>query len=860
MPANSSGFLRVALCVALTAVLSPPAPALAQRGSADSTAAGPLAPGQERRDSLEHGIRLSQEALSRLSRPQDLGRAASVLNGIGATYLEMWSHDSALVYLRRARQIRHELNDSSGLGNTLLNLGVVLHRLGQADSALVVLHEALAIKQALGDRPGQPAVLTAIGLVHQTRTRADTAVAYLTRARDLARQVGDRGAEAKALEVLGSVYQALGREDLATDQYAEAIAGYREARDRDGEASTETMQASLSRPANPDSALARLDRTLQRALEAGNVRGAGLVLIEIGSAHHAAGRPDSALAYYARARTMLREVDDARSEGATLTRMARVHGDQGRADSALAYYRWALPILRNAQERREEGAALVNMGVLHHITRTPAGLAHAVAYYDSADAVLAQVARFAGSDEGRLSFAEIHASLFESWTLAWLEREPQVGRRRAAEAALAASERGRAQALRDLMRRRESAQPDAQAGPAHPGPGENLPNEGRALVSALRGLRVPAVSYMVTPHAVVAFLVRPGGQVEVFKTRVDSAALEGMVEEVRSGMASRDGFLPSTPRGDAGSDPAGAAEPDDAGTWRRPAARLAAILLPAQLRARLPEAGELVIVPSGPLSLLPFALLPLSGGADAESLLGLRYAIRYAPSLRVLASLEAQTGRSDPAAQPLVVGNPAMPPIRTSDGSTFRLSALPHAKDEANSVARRVSASMLTDSAATEAVVRERLGTATLVHLATHGMAYSAADSARDSYIVLAGGQGHDGRLTVGEVLDAVPAMRAELVVLSACQTGMGNLARAEGTVGLQRAFLARGARGVLVSLWSVGDSSTSVLMQSFYKHWLDGAGMSRAEALRQAQLELARSRDFAHPRSWAAFQLVGAR
>jgi CHAT domain-containing protein len=97
-------------------------------------------------------------------------------------------------------------------------------------------------------------------------------------------------------------------------------------------------------------------------------------------------------------------------------------------------------------------------------------------------------------------------------------------------------------------------------------------------------------------------------------------------------------------------------------------------------------------------------------------------------------------------------------------------------------------------------------------------------------------------------------------VVLSACQTGLGDLKQAEGTVGLQRAFLAKGARSVLVSLWSVNDDATAQLMRSFYTHWLDGS--TKSEALRKAQTEVRGKpgSPFYDPRYWAAFQLVGAR
>ncbi len=110
------------------------------------------------------------------------------------------------------------------------------------------------------------------------------------------------------------------------------------------------------------------------------------------------------------------------------------------------------------------------------------------------------------------------------------------------------------------------------------------------------------------------------------------------------------------------------------------------------------------------------------------------------------------------------------------------------------------------------------------MHLATHGVAFSSEGRARDSFMALAPDSENDGLLTVGEVLDELPALKAELVVLSACQTGLGSLTQAEGTVGLQRAFLAMGARSVLVSLWSVSDAATEALMRAFYTHWLDDA------------------------------------
>jgi CHAT domain-containing protein len=171
----------------------------------------------------------------------------------------------------------------------------------------------------------------------------------------------------------------------------------------------------------------------------------------------------------------------------------------------------------------------------------------------------------------------------------------------------------------------------------------------------------------------------------------------------------------------------------------------------------------------------------------------------------------------------------------------------------------------LTGVVATERAVRSRLADAPIIHLATHGFAYSADARALDSFVALAADSSGDaagnGLLTVGEVIDEAGRLTADLVVLSACQTGLGNLRQAEGTVGLQRAFLAKGARSVLVSLWSVSDNATELLMRRFYKHWLrDADRPSKAEALRRAQTDVRQTKGFDSPRFWAAFQLVGAR
>jgi CHAT domain-containing protein len=177
-------------------------------------------------------------------------------------------------------------------------------------------------------------------------------------------------------------------------------------------------------------------------------------------------------------------------------------------------------------------------------------------------------------------------------------------------------------------------------------------------------------------------------------------------------------------------------------------------------------------------------------------------------------------------------------------------------------LARQLKTVALADSAASESVVRNRLPAAPLVHLATHGYAYQNEVRARDSWLALAPGRRDDGLFTVGEILDG-PPLKADLVVLAACTSGLGNSTQAEGTVGFQRALLAKGARSVMVSLWTVDEAATARLMEVFYREWLGPGHPAKSEALRRAQESVRTDRehpDWKHPSNWAAFQLVGAR
>jgi CHAT domain-containing protein len=275
---------------------------------------------------------------------------------------------------------------------------------------------------------------------------------------------------------------------------------------------------------------------------------------------------------------------------------------------------------------------------------------------------------------------------------------------------------------------------------------------------------------------------------------------------------------------------------------------LSATLLPCYIAEQLvlDSITDLIIVPSGKLNLVPFAALPLPNG----ELLGIKYRLSFAPSFTSLLVMETNAARNPGRA--LIVGNPTMPMM---PGSTKRMNPLPGSQVEATVVAERLGASAILRGEATEAAIRDSLPQAEVIHLATHGFAYGTEKDAGRSFIALAPGAGHDGVLSVEEILSLPHAIPAWLIVLSACQTALGSLDTVEGTIGLPWAFLSKGARTVLVSLWNVDDDVTTKLMDRFYTHLTNGA--SKSESLRGAQEDVRKT--YPNPRLWAAFQLVGA-
>ena len=248
--------------------------------------------------------------------------------------------------------------------------------------------------------------------------------------------------------------------------------------------------------------------------------------------------------------------------------------------------------------------------------------------------------------------------------------------------------------------------------------------------------------------------------------------------------------------------------------------------------------SELVFIPEGPLCLAPFAAFM---SPDSKYLCE-SFSIRVAPSLTSLKMIAQCPVDYHHKSGVLLVGDPCVQDVTN-------LEPLPCAREEVNMIGEMVGSTPLVGRQATKDEVLRRLGSIALVHIAAHGNIETgeialAPNSTRGEA---------DFILTMKDVKQV--QLRARLVVLSCCHSARGEI-KAEGVVGIARAFLGAGARSVLVSLWAIDDKATLEFMKNFYQHLV--AGKSASEALNRAMNCMRESTEFSDVTHWAPFVLIG--
>lgn len=267
---------------------------------------------------------------------------------------------------------------------------------------------------------------------------------------------------------------------------------------------------------------------------------------------------------------------------------------------------------------------------------------------------------------------------------------------------------------------------------------------------------------------------------------------------------------------------------------------------------------NLVFLPAGRMSVVPFEALltqPVKEPTSFQQLPYLvnKYNIRYELSAGLLLQKSQATKKSG------ITSAQLMAPIQFP--AKDNLNELPGTETEVKQIqallnGKQIPCEVLINHAANETSIKsETLRNYDLIHFATHGIVDE--DNPDLSRIFLQNdSEAEDGNLFSGEIYNL--HLNANLVTLSACQTGLGKISKGEGVIGLSRALVYAGAKNLVVSFWSVADESTSQLMTSFYQQLINTNDKPFADALREAKLEMIRQEKYASPYYWAPFVLIG--
>lgn len=808
----------------------------------------------------------SKQALSLWRAAGDLRGQAYTLTGIGHFSSVLGEKQEALDLYNQAMPLLQDMSDQLGKARVLDGMGYVYDELGDKQRAIEYYTQALHLQQSLGRRDGEAGHLLRIGEIFYSLGDNRQALDHCRQALSIFSALSDKRMESYALRYTGAVYDSLGNKARALQYYNHALSLNRGGKDRRGEAYT---------------------------------------LDSIGQVYLGLGQKQKALDCFNRALDLNRAAQDPGGETLTLYNIARVERDHGNLDKARSQIEAALKITESLRTK----VASENLRATYF-----ASVHQQYELYIDLLMRLHEERPAEGYDATALEASERSRAR----TLLETLKEARVGVGQEVDPALLERERALQQALDDKAQRqmRLLAGNHTQEGATDIAKEiDQLTNEYDEVKAQIRA-RSPRYAALTQPQPLTLKEIQQ--QIIDDNTLLLEYALgdersylwavtrRGITSHVLPGRGEIEGaarhfydlLVARQPVPGEAFEQRQARTTESDAQLSSQAAELSRILLAPVA----PQLGKkrLLIVPDGALQYVPFQALTVPETGDqreqparamsTEDLvpLVLEHEIVSDPSASTLAALRSETASRKPAPKTVAV---LADPVFESDDSRIqdrnrpqgatveqpqiaevhriwrdanlggRFPRLLSSRHEAEIIMASAPAGAgleATDfEASRETAMRPDLGRYRIVHFATHGILNSEHPGLSGVVLSLMDrhGQPQNGFLRLHDIYNM--NFPVELVVLSACNTGLGKDIKGEGLVGLTRGFMYAGAARVLASLWKVDDESTAELMKHFYRGVLKD-GLPPVAALRQAQVRMWRQKEWRSPYYWAAFVIQG--
>ncbi|MES1242575.1 MAG: CHAT domain-containing protein [Acidobacteriota bacterium] len=863
-------------------------------------------------------LQLYEEGLRLWEKLGDVQELGTILYNLGAFHLQRGETDASLAYLNRALELRRA-NGGEDQALILTGIARAWLDRGDQDGALDLLRQALDFSHRLGDRHDEANVLQHMAALYLRRGELQRALELYNEALDLYRLVGERAQEGQVLSNLGTTALYLGDQERALEFYTQALELHQAIKNRSWEIyALWDIGWIYELQGKARAALQNFNLALEASRESGNLASQALALQGVGRAQIALAQPREAVSALEEALVLFRQADNSLGEINALLELGRAWQALSDADRAAGMFQQALDLCRRRKTLITEAVAQSAIARLERDRGNLPAAAHAIEeamrIVESVRPKVAGQRLRASFFASRRDYFDFYVDL----QMRMEKEEPGAGHlavalaaseRARARALLDLLAEGRIdvrQGIAPELKQRETeiaqritwlqSRIIEDLSGRSPGSTGTAPIEAELDRSEEERERLEWQIRREHPHYAAVSHPLPL-QLERIQQLLDdhTALLEYSVGQERSFLfvVTRQGLsaypLPSGPEL--------ARSVEDlrqtlAESGRRLYGRYVAgawslyqsLIQPAEPLLR--DKPHLIVAPDGPLLLLSFEALltaPAPAGRglyDHLPYLILDRSVTYVPSASVLAELgEPRPVASRPPGSKLFLGFgdpdygalPAAPqpaPATSEEGSLSRVlqraglphpQPLPESRNEVLGIARLFPADrvqLYLGPQASEERVKDNpyLRDAWRIHFAVHGFTDETKPELSGLVLSLGGDAGQDGLLQVYEIFNL--QLDADLVVLSACDTGLGMNVSGEGLLGVTRALLYAGAASVVVSLWRVADTSTADLMVRFYQHL--GNDDDKAEALRLSKLELIRGGRFAHPSYWAPFILIG--
>ncbi|WP_324616390.1 CHAT domain-containing protein [Lusitaniella coriacea] len=734
---------------------------------------------------------------------EEQGAEADRLLQQGIQQAQRSQFQAAIQSWRRALQLYREQGNRRGEGNSLNNLGNVYNSLGEYEKAIEFHQQSLTLVREIGNRAGESVSLNNLGLVYESLGEYEKAIEFYQQSLAIKREIDNFVGAINSLNNLGNVYNSLGEYEKAIEFHQKSLILAREIGDRTGESNS---------------------------------------FNNLGLVYNSLGEYEKAIEFHQQSLAIKQEIGNRAGESNSFNNLGLVYESLGQYEKAIEFHQQSLALAREIGDRAGVGNSLGNLGLTFYKSGQ---------FAQAEETLLASIkvkesirASLGDNDANKISIFETQSNTYRTLQQVLIAQNKR-------DRALEIAERGRARAFVELLSQRISPETSPEP-PTIEQIKQIAQNQNATLVEysiIVDELDIDGRKRWRESQLYI-WVVKPNGEVSFRTADLTELAQKGeslkkLVTRSRTSIGVRNRSLVAV-----------RAKPDA----EEPVNRLRQLheiliepiadLLPADPQEKV------IFMPQGALFLVPFPALQ----DENENYLIEKHTILTAPAIQVLQlTREQKKGRGAMLApgegNALIVGNPTMPSVAVEIGETpTKLNPLPGSEREANKIARFLNTEPLIGAQATRQAVVGQMSNANIIHLATHGLLDDFKGQGVPGAIALAPdgtGERNDGLLTANEILDL--NLNAELVVLSACDTGRGEIT-GDGVIGLSRSLVLAGVPSILVSLWAVDDHSTAFLMSEFYRNWQETG--DKAQSLRQAML--ATIEEYPQPIDWAAFTLIG--